>query len=99
MSSSINHLKDEVRWRDIYCDLASGNIVDVKSERNFLVCNSCLWCASMLYMDNIIRSCPICNDDRLEHMPICDNESFSYDYDPKKGIVFHFSKSNKRGVK
>ena len=97
MSSSVNHSKDDLRWRYKYCDLASSYIMNVKRERNFLVCNSCLWCASILYSDNIISSCPICNDDRLERIPICDNESFSYNYD-KKGIVFHFSKSNQTGM-
>ena len=82
MSSSLNHSKDALRWRYRYCDLVSSYIVNAKRERNFLVCNSCLWCASILYSDNIISSCPIWSDDRLERIPLCDNESFSYD--PKK---------------
>lgn len=36
--------------------------------------------------------CPVCNNDRLERMPICDNESYTYNCDPKNGIVLYFSR-------
>lgn len=36
--------------------------------------------------------CPVCNNDRLERMPVCNNESYTYNCDPKKGIVLYFSR-------
>jgi hypothetical protein len=64
---------------------------------HFLICESCLWCASSLYFNNTdttITKCPICNSSRkLDPIPICDNENYSFSYDSKSGVILEFSKS------
>ena len=81
-----------LHFHSIHCDFVSDNIPNLKRERQFLICNSCFWCASIVFIDNIMNLCPVCNNDRLERMPICDNESYTYNCDPKNGIVLYFSR-------
>ncbi len=40
----------------------------------FLICNSCLWCASWLDGDNSIQRCPTCTSEKLELIPITETE-------------------------
>ena len=51
----------------------------ISSERNFLICRSCFWCAS--YFNNMHRSvetCPSCNDAKIESMPISFDETYKF---------------------
>jgi len=75
---------------------------DYYNQRNFLMCNSCFWCAS--FVNSRYRSfseCPACMDSELESMPISLNERYTFDHDPQQGLVtFHeklFSKRENRG--
>jgi len=63
---------------------------------NFLICNTCFWCASIyssIYSstNNIspIR-CPLCYESDLESMPISKDESFRISYNPRTGVVLEF---------
>jgi hypothetical protein len=64
----------------------------------FLICQSCLWCASTFndrFMssddDNVNNNkCPFCKIGNLESLPISDNESYKFDYDPKSGVILEF---------
>jgi hypothetical protein len=61
------------------------------SERNFLICRSCFWCAS--YFNNMRRSvetCPSCNDAKLESMPISFDETYRFHYDSGRGVILEF---------
>jgi hypothetical protein len=64
---------------------------------HFMICESCLWCASSLYFNNTditITECPICDSSRkLDSIPICENENYSFNYDSKSGVLLEFSKS------
>ena len=54
---------------------SSGSVAE---KINLLICNKCIWFAS-LYTNRNIHSnikCPVCNDNKnLESMPISQNES------------------------
>lgn len=45
-------------------------------DTRFLICNSCLWCASWLIDDYFIQSCPICRSEKLELIPIARTEVY-----------------------
>ncbi len=49
--------------------------------------------ASCLYLGKIMNRCPAYNNDRLESMPICDNEIYKFGYDPKTEVMLEFSKN------
>jgi hypothetical protein len=73
----------------------NGNIIN--EGINFLMCNTCFWCASIyssIYSNTSSISsirCPRCyNNDGLESMPICKDESFRINYNPKTGVVLEF---------
>lgn len=47
----------------------------IGGERQFMICNSCFWCASSyLNIDNIFtKKCPLCQNNRIEILPIFDS--------------------------
>lgn len=45
-------------------------------DARFLICNSCLWCASWLIDDYFIHSCPTCRSEKLELIPIARTEAY-----------------------
>jgi hypothetical protein len=66
----------------------------ISSERNFLICSSCFWCAS--YLNNMHRSvetCPSCNDAKVESMPISFDETYQFDYDAGRGVILEFGRT------
>ena len=63
------------------------------SERNFVICSSCFWCAS--YLNNMHRSvevCPSCNDAKVESMPISFDETYKFNYDARRGITLELGR-------
>lgn len=64
-----------------------------KQKKHFLLlCESCFWCASSIYIDSSInRICPVCNNINVESIPIQNNEVYKFDYDQRLGIIFEFS--------
>ena len=69
-----------------------GNIA--KNGTDFLICNKCLWFAS-LYTDRDISDikCPVCDNNRnLGSIPISKNESFKISRNLEAGIVLEFSR-------
>jgi hypothetical protein len=66
---------------------------NTKQKKHFLLlCESCFWCASSIYIDGSInRICPVCNNINVESIPIQNNEVYKFDYDQRLGISFEFS--------
>ena len=60
----------------------------------FILCDRCYWCAT--YFNNArIRTdniCPQCNanNNQLTSFPIAPNESFTYNYNEKRGVELEF---------
>jgi Zn finger protein HypA/HybF involved in hydrogenase expression len=46
----------------------------ISNEINFLICQSCLWCASYFNLIELtVISCPQCRSNDIEQIPISDN--------------------------
>jgi hypothetical protein len=51
------------------------------NKKDFLICNSCFWCASLYSNSRTIIKCPMCNSyGNLESIPLSKNESFNFNY-------------------
>jgi hypothetical protein len=59
----------------------------------FLICQSCLWCASYFDNTNNYNKCPFCKVGNLESLPIAGNESYKFDYNSKSGVILEFLKN------
>ena len=66
----------------------------------FILCDRCYWCAT--YFSNrrlpLANNCPQCNanSNQLTSFPIASNESFTFNYNHKRGIDFEFKPRSKR---
>ena len=55
-----------------------------------LICRNCFWCASSF--NSYRRSkCPLCHRSEIKSIPVCDNESHRFEYDPTGGMVIEFT--------
>ena len=46
-------------------------------DAQFLICNSCFWCASDIsHNPSYIENCPACRSDRIEAIPISQKEAY-----------------------
>jgi hypothetical protein len=65
-------------------------------KKHFLLCEACFWCATYLINDGgtTVSKCPICNNAKVELMPIAKNEFYKFDYSPSSGLTFEFGTSN-----
>jgi hypothetical protein len=56
----------------------------------FLICESCFWCASILRGGTPVGRCPCCKGGMLESIPIATGESYRFDYQTKRGVMLDF---------
>jgi hypothetical protein len=92
---------EDTTYRDFYNSLEEDTIdidnrdIIVAKEIHFLLCESCFWCASCLNVAKMtVTKCPSCSDARLESMPISDNKIYKFEYNPDRGVILEFSKSD-----
>jgi Zn finger protein HypA/HybF involved in hydrogenase expression len=46
-------------------------------DAQFVICNSCFWCASYLSHDaHFVENCPVCRSNRMEVIPISPKEAY-----------------------
>jgi hypothetical protein len=72
----------------------------ISNEINFVLCQSCFWCASYLSSqtlsrmataeDSLLVKCPSCLEGSIESIPIAENENYRFAYDTKRGAVMEF---------
>jgi hypothetical protein len=73
----------------------------ISDEINFVICQSCFWCASCLsskLLNTIAAAensasapkCPSCIEGNIESIPIAENENYRFDYDTKRGVTMEF---------
>jgi hypothetical protein len=53
----------------------TSNTIRKYREARFLICNSCLWCASYL-SNNYFYKCPTCRSENIELIPIAKTEAY-----------------------
>jgi rRNA maturation endonuclease Nob1 len=86
------NLHSDFSFSNIKPDIISKEI-EVSDKINFLLCESCFWCAS--YFNNyrkVVTNCPICGSKKIESMPISHDEVHTSSHDPKRGVTLGFSK-------
>lgn len=66
------------------------NKVKFIDKRNFLICESCLWCATCLTDLNIPNNCPLCGNNEIESMSVSAGESYRLVYNDIRGMVLEF---------
>jgi hypothetical protein len=80
---------------------ALGPKTRISDEINFVICQSCFWCASCLsskILSTIAAAedsasapkCPSCIEGNIESIPIAENENYRFDYDTKRGVTMEF---------
>ena len=52
----------------------------VKSERYFLICQSCFWCASYLESEITNTKCPLCDQGKIDCMSVGEDKSYRFNY-------------------
>ena len=92
---------EDTKYRDFYnrfddvTTYTDNTDIKVTEEIRFLICESCFWCASCLNVaERTVTKCPSCTDARLESMPISDNEIYKFEYNPVRGVILEFSRSD-----
>jgi hypothetical protein len=66
----------------------------ITKQRHFLLCESCFWCASSIYLLSMDWTCPVCNNNnssKIESIPIENNEMYKFDYNQRHGVILEFS--------
>lgn len=68
-----------------------NNVKDIQNHQmHFLLCEHCLWCATYLIdKDRAVSNCPICNNAKVESLPIATNEVYKL-----SGSAFEFGTGN-----
>jgi hypothetical protein len=78
---------------------ATSPIGRISKKIDFLLCNSCFWCASSLNLRSFgVKECPSCNENTIERMPLHANDVYSFDYDRVTGVILEFSNYNKGSI-
>ena len=89
-------VSDKVRWRttplaEINPQLETDNYANLTKARYFLICESCLWCASYIENQKTFAKCPVCHNGQIECMPIGEDESYLFNYSLSKGVELKFA--------
>jgi hypothetical protein len=81
-------------------NLPDGDRSSSIKKIDFLICNSCFWCASYLDSENslIPFECPSCKQKAIECMPISVNDAYSFHYNQATGVILEFSVRNGSNV-
>ncbi|MDP9288431.1 MAG: hypothetical protein M3P08_09550 [Thermoproteota archaeon] len=76
---------------------AASPIARISQKIDFLLCNSCFWCASYLNLRSSfgVIECPSCKENTIERMPLSANEVYLFDYNRVTGVILEFSNYNK----
>ena len=54
----------------------TSNRIREYHNAQFIICNSCLWCASYLAYNDDIPDCPTCRSNKIELLPISEKEAY-----------------------
>lgn len=67
----------------------------VTKERYFLICESCLWCASNIKNQITFTKCPLCYNGEIDRIPIPEDKNGFFDYSHSKDAESKFANSIK----
>lgn len=68
----------------------------MQEYRDLVICNDCLWAASLLKDSTSVnfQLCPMCGRKNLEIIPVDDYESYKMRIGKKRGIEIEFANEN-----
>jgi hypothetical protein len=78
-------------------DISSSSAKIYDTLPVFVLCEKCYWCATFLNKNMIRRynPCPECTTlSEFSSFPILANESFTFDYNDKRGVELEFKNRN-----
>jgi hypothetical protein len=70
--------------------ITAGDDSSMRKKVQFLICDSCFWCASVLDDSMAAGACPLCKSSMLESIPLAEGESCRFDHNPTRGVVLEF---------
>jgi hypothetical protein len=74
-------------------------IARISKKIDFLLCNSCFWCASHLNLSIFgVNICPSCKENTIERMSLSANDVYLFDYNQVTGVTLEFSNYNRGSV-
>jgi hypothetical protein len=73
-------------------DMRTERFAKFAEHKYFLICISCFWCASYLKSDIMFLKCPICNEGKIDSMPLGEDEIYRFNHSLDKGIELEFSR-------
>lgn len=93
-------VSDKVRQRtpplvEINPQLEIDNYAKLTEARYFLICESCLWCASYIKNQTTFTKCPLCHNGKIDWMPIGEDENCLFDYSHPKGVELKFANNTR----
>ena len=87
-------VSDKVRWRTSPLvelnSLETDNYANLTKARYFLICESCFWCASYINNQTTFTKCPLCQNGKIDCMPIGEDKNGFFDYSHSKGVELKF---------
>ena len=69
----------------------TDNYAKLANERYFLICQSCLWCASYFKNETTVTKCPLCHKGKVDCMPIGNEERYSFNHNSTRSAELIFS--------
>jgi hypothetical protein len=89
MSSEYSHFKPNLSMK---ID-EKKRIADTTKHNSgyFLLCASCHWCASSFRYSELFSECLQCNKGKIDTMPIGEDETYNFNFNPWKGVELEFS--------
>jgi hypothetical protein len=72
---------------------SSSPIARISNKIDFLLCNSCFWCASYLNLRISfgVIECPSCKENTVERMSLSANDVYLFDYNRVTGVSLEFA--------
>src|SRR5215469_528391 len=77
----------------LYCTAEGKNKpTKIPAQMHLVLCQTCYWCATFLNLDKTpIFKCAYCNSIKLDSIPVSDNETTKFRYNPARGVTMEFS--------
>ena len=79
-------------------DYSVSNLVEAYADRQFALCESCFWSATILNSTQknirIINYCPVCSSNNVSLIPLANDDIYNMNISSKGGLELRFSKAN-----
>jgi hypothetical protein len=88
---SVNNIRKFSQSGETNQQIDTIGYAKVAGERYFMICNSCLWCASYFGNKMTDSKCLLCHKGKIDCMPIGDEERYSFSNNTSRGVELIFS--------